>query len=128
MTKQQNISIDQGYSQGVVELYDSSESHIRIGSIDNNTLPITIIIPRQNTQEQLNINLTYSTSWSTSVDTTNNITFYEENNRYDTYASTQFGTLMKLYRNNNDVARNIGNDLDIMSPMSKRYGIITLNG
>ena len=128
VTGKYNISVAQGYRNGVVELLDNQKNAVRIGNINGTTIPIEIITSQRGiaAQEHIKFNITYDAGiWKIAV---GNMTFFEDDQSDDTYAATTQGTLIWLRRDASGKPYNTGKNIDVLIPQKKLYGTVTLKG
>ncbi len=127
-TDKYNISVAQGYRNGIVEIVDTQKNAVRIGNISGTTLPIEIITAKRGiaAEEHIKFNITYTAGvWKIAVA---NMTFFEDDRSDDTYAASAQGTLVWLLRDASGSPYNVGKRIDVLIPQTKLYGTVTLNG
>jgi hypothetical protein len=122
-----NISVNQGFKNGRVEIVAVDGTIIRIGDIQNTTLPVDIVVPAFKTlskkDEILRLNLTYSGSWHI----VSNATFVEDINSTHTFAQTS-NILIDFTRRDRSLPFNQGEDATIFISQTPIYGIVSLEG
>jgi hypothetical protein len=126
-----NISVDQGFRNGVAEIVSEDGVVVRLGNITGATLPLEILLPwraNDKPEERWRFNITYDpvrSAWSMSAA---NLTFYDDEETYDTFAATPYGMLVWLTRDDNVLPLNIGKDAQLLVPRSQLHGTVSLEG
>jgi hypothetical protein len=126
-TGEYNLSVEQGFRNGRVEIVLKNGAILRIGDVNASVLPLQLVVPAGRTidhREQITeVNLTYSNGWRIVV---GNVTFVEHKKSDDTFGSTPYGTLITLERDDDSWPLNVGKDAVIFVPVEPLYGIAVL--
>jgi hypothetical protein len=126
-TGEYNLSVEQGFRNGRVEIVLKNGAILRIGDVNASVLPLQLVVPAAKTidhREQVtHLNLTYINGWRIVV---GNVTFVEHKKSDDTFGSTPYGTLITLERDDDSWPLNVGKDAVIFVPVEPLYGIAVL--
>jgi hypothetical protein len=128
-----NISVDQGFRSGRVEIVLKDGIIVRIGEITNTTLPIEIIVPPRKEQliysaeQKIRLDLVFDSDWHIDAGA-GNITFVEDQETRDTLAQTGYGATILLSKNHRSLAADQGDQATILIPTQQAYGIVSLQG
>ncbi len=129
-TDDHNISIEQGFVQGRVELALRTGAVVRIGDLNGTRLPIELRVPRRagtdGREERIGINLTLSDG-DGRVIVSGNLTFVEDEDD-DLVGVSQYGVGILLDRDGDDLPPATGREAKLLVPASTTYGIVALEG
>jgi hypothetical protein len=122
-----NISVNQGFRNGRVEIVAVDGTIIRIGDPQNMSVPFDVIVPASRTlskrDELLRLNLTYGNGWYIA----SNATFVEDLNSTHTIAQTS-NILIDFTRKDRGLPLNVGHDATLFVSRTPIYGIVSLEG
>jgi hypothetical protein len=129
-TKEYNISIDQGFRNGRVEIVTKTGVIIRIGDVQGNTVPLEFVIPARREAayvgtQSLRLNLTHANEWFIDA---GNLSFVDDEVSDDTLAMTSYGTTVILHEKDRRRDANQGEDAVILIPNEKTYGVVEIKG
>lgn len=129
-TDDHNISIEQGFVQGRVELALRTGAVVRIGDLNGTRLPIELRIPRRagtdGREERISINITLSDGDGRVV-IGGNLTLVEDEDE-DLVGVSQYGVGILLDRDGDDLPPATGREAKLLVPASTAYGIVALEG
>jgi hypothetical protein len=121
-----NITVEQGYKNGRVEIVAEDGSVVRVGDMNATGLLVTLTIPAARTpskkDEATRFLITYP--WRVSVsNATATLPFYQEEDEDDALAMTPYGVGIVL----SDFSRPAsGDDATITIPKTRAYGIVSI--
>ena len=125
-----NITIDQGFTQGRVELVTRTGAVLRIGDINGTTVPLDMRIPAQLTlnrrEERISLNVTLDNG-DGRVLIAGNLTLVEDDDD-DLVGVSQYGVGVFLDRDGDDLPDSTGREVALLVPESVIYGVIALEG
>lgn len=126
-----NISVDQGFRQGRVEIVTADGSLLRIHDFTNGnkTLPLEIITKNplaRHGEEQTFLNITFDGLWT--VTAGGNLTFTQEENDGDDVGISRFGTGVFLDKKDRNLPEGVGEDVVLLIPWHMVRGAVRIEG
>ncbi|HIH24693.1 TPA: hypothetical protein HA251_06695 [Candidatus Woesearchaeota archaeon] len=125
-----NISVDQGFRNGIAEILDKNGAAVRIGNITGNVLGVELVLPWAKvggTQERIALNISHhgGEDWRVAV---RNMTLLEDEDTDDYFGSTGYGALVLLRNKGSPAAPGTGDEADILLPRGQLHGTVSLQG